>query len=50
MSVVVIFAQRGETLRSVQLEAIAPNPKSIAIEYETALIANSKSIVEVKLK
>lgn len=49
-SVVVIFAQRGETLRSVQLEAIAPNPKSIAIEYETALIANSKSIVEVKLK
>lgn len=49
-SVVVIFAQHGETLRSVQLEEIAPNPKSIAIEYETALIANSKSVVEVKLK
>lgn len=49
-SVVVIFAQSGETLRSVQLGKIAPNPKSIAIRNEKALIANGKSIVEIELK
>lgn len=49
-SVVVIFAQSGETLRSVQLGKIAPNPKSIAIRNEKALIANGKTFVEFELK
>lgn len=46
----IIFTQSGETLRSVQLGAIAPNPKSIAVRNRKALIANGNSIVEVELK
>ncbi|XP_065923467.1 E3 ubiquitin-protein ligase TRIM56-like isoform X2 [Magallana gigas] len=49
-SVVVIFAQSGETLHSVQLGAIAPNPRSIALRNQKALITNGKSIVEIELK
>lgn len=49
-NILIIFSQSGGTLRSVRLEAIAPNPRSIAVRNGKALIANGKSIVEVELK
>lgn len=49
-SLVVVFTLCGETVRTVKIGAIAPNPRSIAIKNaQKALIANGKSIVEVDL-
>lgn len=46
----VVFTLSGETVRTVKIGAIAPNPRSIAIKNaQKALIANGKSIVEVDL-
>lgn len=48
-SVVVVFTLSGETLRTVKIGAIAPNPRSIAINNDhNALIANGKSFSEVQ--
>eukprot|EP00105_Crassostrea_gigas_P018509 XP_011436656.1 PREDICTED: E3 ubiquitin-protein ligase TRIM56-like [Crassostrea gigas] len=49
-NILIIFTQSGETLRSVQLGATAPNPRSIAVRNKKALIANGNSIVEVELR
>lgn len=49
-SVVVVFTLSGETLRTVRIGAIAPNPRSIAINNDqNALIENMKSFSEVQL-
>lgn len=44
-----VFTLSGETLRTVKIGAIAPNPRSIAINNDqNALIANGKSFSEVQ--
>lgn len=48
-SVVVVFTLSGETLRTVKIGAIAPNPRSIATNNDqNTLIANGKSFSEVQ--
>lgn len=50
-SLIIIFSLSGESLCSVKLGEIAPNPRSIAIKNDQkALIANGKSIVEVEVQ
>lgn len=50
-SQIIIFSLSGESLRSVKLREIAPNPRSIALKNDQkALIANGKSIVEVEVQ